>query len=321
MDQPADPHRLRRRHRRLAIAALAALVVGVGPIGCAPDGPTDPGAATGLVILTGQVGDTSLTVRDGEHPDGRPVPLPDKATAWVSVGRGNVLLATLIDGRLEVSAPLRADDPAWTTVKPTTVEDVPPDGPLYFGSWDPDGGVFVVLGGDLSAADGLRLVVVDPNLGGAAQFPVGTRTRPVPPAWIDRDRVAVATGTGETPTMTILDTATGFTREGPTGIRLLATSADAGVAATWTGAGSIGIQPIGAWLSGGTASNRIDPPEGTARPISMALDETGARLAVAWADADGAPSRVTIHTESADWARVATVAISSSRTAVVAWLR
>jgi hypothetical protein len=317
MDHPDATHRPAGR----PLVALIALALVVVLAGCQADEPTDAAAANGLLVLTGQVGDTRLTVREEAHPDGRPVALPDPATAWLSVGRGNVLLATLIDGRLEVSEPLRADDPAWSPVEPTNVADAPPEGPLYFGTWDPDGGAFALLGGDLGSGDGVRIVVVDPNLAGAAEAPVGTRTRPVPPAWIDADRVAVATGTADAPTLTLLDTATGQTRDGPSGVRLLATSADARVAAIWTTDGSMGVLPTDTWLSGGEPSHEITAPDGTVRALSMALDETGARLAIVWADADGVPSRITVHTEAHDWARVASIGLPSTQAAVVAWLR
>ena len=38
-----------------------------------------------------------------------------------------------------------------------------PKGPFYFATWDPDGGRFAMLAGDLASGEDIRVVLIDPS--------------------------------------------------------------------------------------------------------------------------------------------------------------
>ena len=134
-------------------------------------------------MLSGDVGSVRLTVREDDGARSRGIDLPDAATSWVSAGRTNVLLAVLVDGRTYVSDPLGEDDPTWRLVEPVTLTDLPPEPPLFYGTWDPPGDAYAQLGADFSEGGGMRAVVVDPGLDQAVEVPMN-QSRPVaaPPA-------------------------------------------------------------------------------------------------------------------------------------------
>jgi hypothetical protein len=305
---------------RSRFAALAlALAVATGACDGEPDDDT---LTEGLLVLSGQVGAVTLMLDDGESQPARELALPDPATAWVSAGRTNVLLATLIDGRTFVSGPLDDAVPEWRLVEAVTVTDEPPQPPLYFGTWDPPGGAYVQLGATFGTA-GFRVVTVDPALEGASEVALDER-RPVatPPAWIDDDRVVVVTVNGSTTATVIVDTTTGETAPGPPGARLLTTSADATTVATWSGPGNpVEIVATEAWLAGQAGAIRIDPPGGSAGPAVLALDGAGERLAVVWADDRGAPTSVTVHAETRNWGQADSFGLGEAQAAALAWLR
>jgi hypothetical protein len=305
---------------RLALVIVAALAL----VGCEPEQEPDDVALTqGLLVLSGDIGDLRLDVRDAESPSGRPVPLPDPATTWVSAGRTNVLLATLIDGRTFVSDPLGADDPEWRLVEAVTVDDEPPITPRYYGAWDPPGGAYVQLGGNFAAGDGSRIVVTDPTLLGATENDLGSRTiLAVPPAWIDDDRVMVLGSNDGEPESLIVDTTSGDIRDGPAGSTIVTTSADASTTAVWRGTdATVEVLETAAWLAGDSAAIGIDAPESGLQPAVIALDGTGGRIAVVWSEADGSGPRITVHAASREWRRVATIEPGAVSAASVAWLR
>ncbi len=314
-----------RAAARLPLLRLALVLVAVlALVGCEPEQePTDVTLTEGLLVLSGDIGNLRLELRDAESPAGRPIPLPDAATTWVSAGRTNVLLATLIDGRTFVSDPLGADDPEWRSVEALTVDDQPPITPRYYGAWDPPGGAYAQLGGNFAAGDGSRIVVTDPTLLGATENDLGDRTMlPVPPAWIDDDRVVVLGSSGGTPESLIVDTTSGDIRDGPAGAAIVTTSADASTAAVWRGSDA-GVEVLGtaAWLAGESAAIGIDAPESGLQPAVIALDGTGGRIAVVWSEADGSGPRITVHAASREWRRVATIELGDVSAASVAWLR
>lgn len=315
----------RRAAPRIPLLRLAlAVVVALALAGCEPEQePDDVRLTEGLLVLSGQVGNLTLEVRDADDPSGRPVPLPDAATTWVSAGRTNVLLATLIDGRTYVSDPLGGDDPEWRAVDALTVDDAPPITPRYYGAWDPPGGAYVQLGGNFAAGDGSRIVVTDPTLLGATENDLGDRTMlAVPPAWIDDDRVVVlASRDGATDTL-IVDSTSGDISAGPGGVRIVTTSADAATTASWRGPDTpVEVLETSAWLAGEAAAVRIDPPAGGLQPAVLALDGTGARLGVVWTEADGSRPRITVHAAAREWGRVASIEPGDVEAASVAWLR
>ena len=143
-----------------------------------------------------------------------------------------------------------------------------------------------------------------------------------PPAWIDDDRLVMIATTNEGTGAVIVDSASPGTEPGPTGVQLVATSADAATAAVWRGEGTpVGIQSTTSWLAGEPAGVEIDPPDGAALPMVLALDANGHRLAVVWGDDEGTPTGITVHAAAQEWARVATLDLGEANAATVAWLR
>jgi hypothetical protein len=305
--------------RRLAAAILALTVVAVAA-GC--EQPAEDAAMTdGLLVLSGDVGSVTLRVREGGR--GRRIELPDPATSWVAAGRANVLLATLVDGRTYVSGPLGDEDLEWRLVEPVTLTDLPPQPPLFFGTWDPPGAAYAQLGADFSDGGGMRAVVVDPALEQAVEVAVEDgQAAPAPAAWIDDDRVVIVAAAGDDGEAVIVDSATQETQSGPGGVRLVATSADASTAAVWRGSGEpVEIQSTESWLAEQPASIRIDVPDGAAGPAVMALDAEGERLAVVWSDGGGTPLGIAVYAASSNWGRVASLELGEAAAATVAWLR
>jgi hypothetical protein len=308
--------------RRQLLAALLALTVAAGLSACEQE-REDETLTDGLLVLSGDVGSVRLTVREDDGARSRGIELPDSGTSWVSAGRTNVLLATLVDGRTYVSDPLGEDDPTWRLVEPVTLTDQPPEPPLFFGTWDPPGGAYAQLGADFSEGGGMRAVIVEPGLDQAVEVPMN-ESRPVaaPPAWIDDDRLVLISATSEGTEAVIVDSASQGSEPGPTGVQLVSTSADAATAAVWRGPGQpVAIQSTTSWLAGEPADVRIDPPDGAAMPMVLALDADGERLAVVWGDEEGTPTGITVHAAAQEWARVATLELGEANAATVAWLR
>jgi hypothetical protein len=308
--------------RRQLLVVLLSLAVGVGLAGCERESE-DTTLTDGLLVLSGDVGSVRLTVREDDGARSRAVELPDAGTSWVSAGRTNVLLAVLVDGRTYVSDPLGEDDPTWRLVEPVTVTDLPPEPPLFYGTWDPPGGAYAQLGADFSEGGGMRAVVVDPGLDQAVEVPMN-QSRPVaaPPAWIDDDRLVLISATSEGTEAVIVDSASQGYDPGPSGVQLVATSADAATAAVWRGPGRpVEIQSTTSWLADEPAGVEIDPPDGAAMPLVLALDADGDRLAVVWSDEEGTPTGITVHAAPQEWARVATFDLGEANAATVAWLR
>jgi hypothetical protein len=315
------------RHPRTAagrpLLALLLLVLVAAVTACEPE--TEPDDATmtnGLFIMSGEVGAVTLRVRDETDPGGRTVALPEPATTWVSAGRTNVLLATLVDGRTFVSDPLDQNEPEWRLVEAVTVDDVPPALPLYYGTWDPAGGAYAQLGVEPEGAD-VRVVVTDPTLQGASEAPLPEReVALLPPAWIDDDRVVVVISQDGRFGSLIVDTPSGDVTPGPEGLNLVTTSADAVTTALWRGPGNpVEVLPTESWLDGGTAAVRIDPPEDGRNPVVLALDRAGDRLAIAWDGPEGSPPLITVSASSREWATVASFELGNDETAAVGWLR
>ena len=308
--------------RRQLLVALLAVTVLVGLAACEQE-REDETLTDGLLVLAGDVGSVRLTVREDDGARSRSIELPDAGTSWVSAGRTNVLLAVLVDGRTYVSGPLGEDDPTWRLVEPVTLTDQPPEPPLFYGTWDPPGGAFAQLGADFAEGGGVRAVVVDPGLDQAVEVPMSQgRAVAAPPAWIDDDRLVLIATTSEGTGAVIVDSASPGSEPGPTGVHLVATSADAATAASWRGEGTpVEIQSTTSWLAGQPAGVKIDPPDGAALPMVLALDADGERLAVVWGDEEGTPTGITVHAAVLEWARVATLDLGEANAATVAWLR
>ncbi len=316
------------RHPRTAagrpLLALLLLVLVAASAACEPESDPDDATLThGLFIMSGEVGSVTLRVRDESDPGGRTVALPEPATTWVSAGRTNVLLATLIDGRTFVSDPLDQDEPEWRLVEAVTVDDVPPAPPLYYGTWDPPGGAYAQLGAEPDDGGEVRVVVTDPTLEGATEAPLPAReVLLLPPAWIDDDRVVVLAAGDAADESLIVDTATGEASPGPAGAQLVTTSADATTTALWRGQGNpVEVLSTEAWLAGEAGAVRIDPPEDDHTPAVLALDRVGDRLAIAWRGPEGTPPLITVSAAASEWATVASFELGNDETAAVGWLR
>jgi hypothetical protein len=279
-------------------------------------------APDGLIALVADGSGTSLLGWDAGGRD-LAITLPDGATAWIAAGRAAVLAATLTDGSLMTSDPVQLGRPlAWRPVHATDGAGQVPAGPDYFATWDPDGGRFATLAGDLLTGEGIRVVVLDPSAGSAREIPLHRPVAPAPPAWIDGGRLVVVTGDTAAPTTTIVDTGSGGLSDGPVGARLVATSADARRIATMAAQGSpVVVRDTAGWLDGdGSSIASIDPPDGSSTAIAFALDATGQRLVIAWSGKDGTVT-LAVHDGRQGWRRVAQPKIGSARGAVVAWQR
>jgi hypothetical protein len=193
---------------------------------------------------------------------------------------------------------------------------------MSFATWDPEGGRYAALAGDIGAGGDLRIVLVDPSAGSAFEIDVGASIVAAPPAWIDEDRLIVVTGDTSAPVATIIDTTTGELSKGPAGARFVATSANGRRVATMTGPGeAVVIRDTEAWLaSDGSSIGSVEPPSGTSSAVAFALDTTGQRLAIAWASDDGS-IQLAVHDGRAGWRRTAEPKVGTAAGAVVAWRR
>jgi hypothetical protein len=281
------------------------------------------GATDGLIVLAATDDGTSLLGWDGSTNKGIPITLPKSDATWIATGRADVLAAVLPKGTTATSDPVHLGKPlAWRPVKAVDPTGDAPAGPDFFATWDPDGGRFATLAGDLPSGGAIRVVLVDPSVSTAFEIEVDRPVVAAPPAWIDPDRVVLVTGDAGNPLAAIVDTTTSEVTEGPSGDRLLATSADGKRIATMAGQGDpVIVRDTAGWLSGdGSSIASVTPPTGSATAIGFALDATGQRLAIAWAAEDGTVS-LAIHDGRSDWRRVAQPAIGTARGAVVAWRR
>jgi hypothetical protein len=317
-----------RRGRRPA-ATLALLLL---LLGCTADAGAPAQPAEGLLILT-NTDAASLVLLAGKRDADKPVaiglPLAARNTAWVSAGGGGVLVASTADGDLATSDAVDPQGSAvdiaglqWRPVEAMGPAGEPIPKPARFATWDPGGGRFAALGGDLLGGGDITLLLVDPGDGKMTTVPLKRPLFAAPPAWIDAGRIALATGTAAEPGTIVVDTSNGKVSKGPAGERSLATSANGSVIATSAGAGSpIVLRSSKGWLADdGTSIGSVEVPDGFTDAISVALDATGKRLAIVWLGADGTP-RYDVHDGTDGWRRVFSQAMSGTSAAAVAWLR
>ena len=179
-----------------------------------------------------------------------------------------------------------------------------------------------MLAGDLLAGDGIRVVLIDPTVSTAFEIAIDGPVVAAPPVWLDDDRLVVVTGDAGAPIATIVDTTTGEQTAGPSGDRLLATSADGKRVATMASQGApIVIRDMAGWLAGdGSSIASIEPPNGSTTAITFALDTSGQRLAIAWAANDGSVT-LAVHDGRSGWRRTSKPSIGQAKGAVVAWRR
>ncbi len=302
------------------VRAILAVVLAVVTTACNAES-TPTARLDGLLVLAGDSGGGALRGWDASSDaDGTSIATP-KGTTWVNAGRADVLVAVVGDGALRISDPLQAGrKPTWVEPDANDPSGDPADGPFYFPTWDPEGGRFAALSGDLDADAWLTLV--DPSVGSALVIDLGGPVAAAPPAWVGDDLVAVLTGTTESPTSSLVDTTTGDVTDGPSGARLLGSAPDgATVAVVGDDGDPVTIRTTEAWLAGdGSSIGSIDPPDDAIGVSSIALDARGRRLAIAWLTDDGV-IRVAVHDKAAEWRRVAEPSIGDAAAAMVAWRR
>ena len=312
------------RRRRPSLAAICAALVVLATACTNPQGSGDAGVAPdGLVALVADGDKTTLVGWDGSGGEAIPIKLPKGDVTWVATGLQDVLAAVRDDGTSATSDPVHLGKPlAWRNVAATDPSGKPPAGPGFFAAWEPDGGRYAMLAGDLLAGEGIRAVVIDPSVSMAHEIDIHGTVVAAPPVWLDDERLVVVAGDAGAPIASIIDMTTGDQTEGPSGDRLLATSVDGKRVATMADQGApIVIRDMAGWLAGdGSSIASIEPPNGTTTAITFALDTTGQRLAIAWAANDGSVT-LAVHDGRSGWRRVSKPDIGSARGAVVAWLR
>ena len=152
------------RHRLplLAICAVLALTAAAcatpstsGEAGVAPDG---------LIALVADGDKTTLVGWDGSGGEAIPIKLPKGNVTWIATGLQDVLAAVLDDGTSATSDPVHLGKSlTWRTVDAKDPSGKPPAGPSYFAAWEPAGGRYAMLAGDLLAGEGIRVVLIDPD--------------------------------------------------------------------------------------------------------------------------------------------------------------
>ena len=312
------------RRRRLPLPAVCAALVVVAAACTNPSGSGEAGVAPdGLIALVAQGNDTRLVGWDAGGGEPIPIKLPKGDVVWVATGLQDVLAAVRADGTSATSDPVKLGTSlTWRNVDAKDPSGKAPAGPSYFAAWEPDGGRYAMLAGDLLAGDATRVVLIDPALSTAFEIALDQPAVAAPPVWIDDDHLVVVTGDADAPIATIVDAKSGDQADGPSGDRLLAVSADGKRIATMAEQGApIVIRDMAGWLAGdGSSVASIDPPNGSTTAITFALDTPGQRLAIAWAAKDGSVT-LAVHDGRSGWRRVSKPDIGSAKGAVVAWRR
>jgi hypothetical protein len=307
----------------LALAAAFVLAGTTSLAGCADSQSSDDAAVAGLIALASSADGTTLAGWDAGSGDGVAITLPKGDATWVGAGRADVLAAVLANGTIATSDPVHLGKPLkWRAIKAVGPTGDAPKGPYYFATWDPGGGRFAMLAGDLASGEDIRVILVDPSVASAFEIPIDRPVVAAPPVWIDDDRLVIVTGDASEPLTTTIDATTGALDDGPSGARLLAASANGRRIATMAGQGApVVIRDTAGWLNGdGSSVASIDPPSGRATAIGFALDATGQRVVIAWAT-DGKTVSLAVHEERAGWRRLAEPKIGAAKGAVVAWRR
>jgi hypothetical protein len=302
---------------------LLAISVVVTGACTAPDDDAPGATADGLLALVADADGTALVGWSGSDPDPVDVDLPAGETTWISVGRANVLAATLASGDLATSDPLHLGDPLdWRIVNATDPTGQTPGDAVFFATWDPTGGLVAELAGDLASGDGVNVVLVDPSVETAFRIAIDRAVVAAPPAWVAADRLVIVTGDPAAPGSTIVDTSNGELSDGPSGARFIATSVDLSRVATMAGVGQpIVIRDLAGWLAGdGSTVGTVEPPDGVQTAASFALDATGQRLAIAWI-MDNGTIQLAVHDGRKGWRRTAEPDLAPARGAAVAWSR
>src|SRR5258708_5151242 len=134
--------------QRRATGAALGLAVVLAVAGCATPARSGGATADGLLALTAGADRPSLVRWRNADPDGAPVDPPHGDTTWISIGRANVLAATVADGGLATSDPLHLGKPlVWRFVDAEDASGSAPPDQGFFATWDPGGGIVVELVG------------------------------------------------------------------------------------------------------------------------------------------------------------------------------
>ena len=169
-------------------------------------------------MLAATADGTALLGWDGSSREGVPITLPKSDATWIATGRADVLAAVLPKGTTATSDPVHLGDPlVWRPVKATDITGKTPVGPDFFATWDPEGGRFATLAGDLPGGGAVNLVLIDPSTGSAFEIAIDRAVVAAPPVWIDPDRLVVVTGDAAAPLAAIVDTTTSEVTDGPSG--------------------------------------------------------------------------------------------------------
>jgi hypothetical protein len=276
-----------------------------------------------LVALVATADATSLVGWGPTAAKAVPIKLPKGDTTWIATGRADVLAAALTNGTTATSDPVHLGKTlAWRSVKAKDANGDTPTGHQNYVTWDPEGGRYATLAGDLLSGDGIDVVLIDPTAGSAIQIPIDRSVVAAPPVWIGPDQLVVVTGDASSPLATIVDTETGDLSDGPVGARLLAGSADGKRVATMDAPGDpVVIRDTEAWLGGdGSSVASIALPSGMTSAIAFALDATGQRFVVAWQAQDGSVT-LNVYDGRSGWKRASKPTIGNAKGAVVAWRR
>jgi hypothetical protein len=217
-----------------------------------------------------------------------------------------------------VSGPLAAGDPEW---RPAIASGANlPEEPLRFGTWSPAGTHIAALAADFGAAARLTLVILDPIVGETLLLPLPGEPVVAPLVWLALDRVLVQTDREAL----VVDIQTGDVGAGPPldapGGTSVAAAPGSVVAIADPAGGAVDIRRLDLWLAGN--SGEPEARVGSESEVgSIALAESGDRLAVVWQQVDG-PGSVAVYRSSDGWGEVtrATLPGESAR-AAVDWLR
>ena len=320
---------LASRPGRRAAATLALLLL---LSGCEAEAGSAAQPVEGLLVLrTGDGADLAVLAAKRDSEDGVAIhlPLPAVDIAWISAGKDGTLVGSTAGGDLATSDPVdprgSAADIAgleWTPVEATDEAGGSLPTPARYATWDPGGGRFAAIGGDLPGGGDVSLVLVEPGAGKLSSIALKRSLLDGPPAWLDANRVALVTGSPAEPASILVDVTNGRVTNGPAGERHLAASADGRVIATSGGAGApVVLRSSKGWVADdGTSIGAVEVPDGFTEAVSLALDATGDRLAIVWRAGDGT-ARSDVHDGTDGWRRVWSQPVAGTASAAVAWLR
>ena len=297
-----------------------------------PGASIGTGGTEGLWVLVGSPGAMRLVRSAGEQgllaPDPATAGLPPDAR-WVSGDADRGFVATVgATGRILTPAPTRAGAAGHAAGwRPVSIRPAPGStfrGPPSFAALSPDGrSIAATVGDPTSGAADAGLLVVDRASGRATVAALDGRLDGYPPAWLGDGTVAVPIlDRSDTATMAVVDRATGRVVHRPALGGSLAASADGQRIAMSSHAGdrivvgdSTDLGSSAGWIDAVSPTGLPDP---TDRAAQVLLDATGTRLAVAWLDATGEASNVTVYgAVEGGWTLAGAVSLPSGATRVV----